>query len=196
MKQFLSFDLPRRVEWGDDVYFSSIKGFPPALWDDDRRGFHFAGCTDFIGIVIIELKSLKTTLIGELQVVCNYSKEVDGCWVYVVSKTKFENQTIMEQICVELLSWLRESNDYAHANAWHGYQTLRDLISEINKYNPTTLDMEVDRSIAWTGTQNTLKKARGKIPFGASFKFTKDPRVQESNGSISMVLSDSFEQKV
>jgi hypothetical protein len=129
---------------------------------------------------------------GSLQ----YSKEVDGCWVCVVPKTKFETQTLAERDCVDLLSSLRESNDYARANVWHGYQSLRYLISLNNKDKPTTPKMQVDESIAWTGTQNALEEARCKIPFGASFKFTNNPRVQGPNGAISMVLSDTFEQRV
>jgi hypothetical protein len=192
----LSFELPGRVEWSPDVYCSSTTGFPPAFWDDDRRGFHLAGCTEFVGIVIIELKSINPTLVGELQVVCSYSKEVDRCWFRVVPKTKFANQTLAEQKCVELLSSLRESNDYARANVWQGYHSLRYLISWINKDMPTRLNMEVDGSIAWTGTQHALEEARGKIPYRASLKFTNNPQVQGPNGAISIVLSDTFEQRV
>ncbi len=192
LKQFLSFESLNRAEWADRVHCSSTKGFPPALWDDDRRGFHLAGCMEFIAIMIIELKSANPPLVGGLQEVCSYSKEVEGCWVCVVPKTRFEKQTLVERMCVELLSSLRESNDYARANVSHGYESLRYLISRNSKDKLTTLNMQVEGSIAWTRTESAMEKACGKIPRRAFLKFTNNPQVQGPNGAISMLLSDSF----
>ncbi len=98
---------------------------------------------------------------------------------------------------MELLSSLPESNGYARANVWHGYQTLRyNFFPWNNKDNPTTLKMEADGSIAWTGIPNALEEARGKISFGASFKFKNKPRIQGPTGAVSMVLPDTFKQRV
>ena len=135
----------------------SARGFSPALWDEDRTGFHLAGCTEFVGIVIVYVKVY--SVVGELQVVCGYCKEVGGCWATFVSlKPKIEHLGL-EPRCVAIISRFRESNDIrlttraspnagiptdssdgwrtgitlapideARTNNWHGYQILRHLI--------------------------------------------------------------------
>jgi hypothetical protein len=111
----------------------SAQGFPPALWDANRQGFHLAGYTEFVGIVILTFQVIipdMGTLAGEIQVACGYCAEIGGCWACLIPR-KGRANCLEEGWCSLLISRLRESHGDARANSLHGYHNLRNRIISI-----------------------------------------------------------------
>jgi hypothetical protein len=188
---FLSIKLGGAWENSPDI---SAAGFPPALWDADRTGFHLAGCTEFVGIVVIALH-FSPTFFCELQIVCGYCKEVGGCWACIVPKSDSEYRGLSpwENGCAYVISTVRKFNDEACANSWHGYEILRHFIFSDSKdrsgVEPTKTNMRVDGRFDWHGIGEG-DDARPEFQVEAHLKCTENTNIEGANGEISANLND------
>jgi hypothetical protein len=187
------FFLSIKLEALMNRYDISAVGFPPALWDADRTGFHLAGCTEFVGLVIITLRA-SLTWFCELQIICGYCKEVGGCWACIVPKSEFEyhDLTSLENRCAYFISMVRKFNDEACANSWHGYEILRQFIFFASKHRsgvePTKTNMRVDGRFEWEGIREESGDARGKLEIGAHLECTENTEIEGANGEISVTI--------
>jgi hypothetical protein len=167
-----------------------VKGFPPALWDPDRKGFHLAACTEFVGVVIIHGKS-DVNLTFELRIVCGYSKDIGGCWATLVPKGR--SSGLLHQYHLSLLlSMLQESNDENYANCWHGYQTVRQMLFQkrgrLGRTQPVRSNMLVQGQFELCTSDSFFVKDWGDTGLGARLECTENNNLEGANGQITVTI--------
>ncbi|KAN0099006.1 Heterokaryon incompatibility protein (HET) domain containing protein [Hyaloscypha variabilis] len=193
--RFLSIKLPKSGSVAQKIH---ARGFPPALWDEERIGFHLAGCKEFIGFVIIQITIANFDSVGEVQVVCGYCQEIGGPWACFVSPIVGKGKRMREMgfsglRCARLLSQFREFNDEARQNSWRGYQIIRQHIlmnsSLTSPFRTKKTKMRVDEPFNWCDTKaEAIDPA--KLQIRAHIECSDCIYVTETRGEITVTIID------
>jgi hypothetical protein len=193
--RFLSIKLPK---WKYVEVHAT--GFPPALWDEGNSGFHLAGCTEFIGFVIIQITITNiqfSRAVVEVQVACGYCQEIGGpwaCFVPPMNKERIKSMKSSELRCAALLSQFRAFNDEARQNSWRGYQIARQHIFASNlENNPpfrlTRTNMRVDDLFNWVEYKAEDVDIT-KLHIGAHIECSNSTQVTGTGGEITVTIVD------